>query len=376
MKALTYAEKLIKFESTSQLSNQLPAAYIEQKLKNYGFITERLSYLDANGVRKYSVIGKKGTGHGGLAYFSHSDTVPVANWFSKKFGPYQPAIARDRLYGRGACDMKGSIACMLEAQQAFSPDDLREPFYFVCTADEEVGYLGAKQVVAESKFYREMVAAGTKGIIGEPTMLDVVHAHKGVCSLTAIARGKTGHSGSRDTLNPNLAMIPYLNEMKLIYDETQQNAKWHNGEFDPPTVCWNIGINDHTAALNVVPAESVCTVFLRPMPGQPIDELIERCRKAAAACSLEFSVDRHSGPVYTDPRSDFVKTALELARRKETKTVSYGTDGGVLTELENLIVFGPGNIAQAHTSEEWIAIEQLSLGVEMYIKFIRQFCVG
>jgi len=374
MKALHYAEKLIQFNSTSSLSNKLIAAYLNEILKKDGFVVERLEYRDKNGVRKYSILGKKGKGSGGLAYFCHSDVVPANDWFSTKFGPYEPAIARERLYGRGSCDMKGSIACMLEAQQMFSWSDLKKPFYFICTADEEVGYHGAKQVVSESKFYREIVGAGARGVIGEPTMLEVVHAHKGGCLLIATAIGKAGHSSTQEGVNANLAMIPFLQEMKAIHDETEQNAVWHNNEFTPPTLSWNIGISDHTEAINITPPKSVCTVYFRPMPGQKTEDLVERVRTAAIANRLTLEVEHFSSPLYTDPNSDYVQTALELARRKEAKTVSYGTDGGVFTEMEKLVVFGPGNIAQAHTNDEWIAIEQLSLGVEMYAKFIRRFC--
>ena len=83
--------------------------------------------------------------------------------------------------------MKGSIACMLTAAQRFAWDDLKHPIYFVCTADEEVGFGGAKRVVEESKYYREMVAHKSKAIIGEPTSLEIVHAHKGSIELVATA---------------------------------------------------------------------------------------------------------------------------------------------------------------------------------------------
>ena len=374
MKAQRYLEKMIRFESPSNLSNKEIALYVEMKLQQYQFATERLVYTDANGIPKYSVVGKKGTGRGGLAYFCHSDTVPAPNWFSKSFGPFQPAIARERVYGRGACDMKGSIACMLDAQQSLAPNQLNEPFYFVCTSDEEVGYLGAKQVADESEFYREMVDAQTPGIIGEPTMLEVVYAHKGGCILVATAHGKSGHSSQHGTVNANLAMIPYLNEMKAIFDETESNPKYQNTAFDPPTLSWNIGINDRTHAVNVVPGKSECTVFFRPMPNVAANELIERCRKRAEKLALDFEIRAQKDFLFTDPNSEFVQTSVELARRKRPHTVSYGTDGSVFSELENLIVFGPGSIVQAHTNEEWIALEQLSLGVEMYIRFIRHFC--
>ena len=85
-------------------------------------------------------------------------------------------------------------------------------------------------------------------------------------------------------------MIPYLAEMKAIYDDTERDPAWRNAEFDPPTVCWNIGINDHTRAVNITPPQSICTIYFRPMPGQDASILIERARRAAIANGLDFDV--------------------------------------------------------------------------------------
>src|SRR5690606_17102638 len=116
---------------------------------------------------------------GGMAYFGHTDVVPADPWFSREHGPFQPTVVGERLYGRGSCDMKGSVASMLAAAARFSPSQLKQPVYITCTADEEIGYGGAAAVVKRSKLYREMVAGGSRGIIGEPTLLEVVYAHKG-----------------------------------------------------------------------------------------------------------------------------------------------------------------------------------------------------
>ena len=164
------------------------------KLVKHGFDVEKVEYRDKNRVRKVNLVAKKGAGKGGLAYFAHTDTVPADNWFSRKYGPFEPAISKERLYGRGACDMKGSIASMLTATQRFQWDDLKQPLYLIFTSDEEVGFHGARYVVEESEIYREMVESGTRGIIGEPTNLEVVHAHKGMCIITAKSVGKAAHS--------------------------------------------------------------------------------------------------------------------------------------------------------------------------------------
>jgi len=373
LKALRYARRLIRINSTSKLSNRVISKYLELKLTKYGFVVEKLEYRDKNNVRKVCVIAKKGGGSGGLAYFSHSDVVPANRWFSRKHKPFQPIVASERLYGRGSCDMKGSIACMIAAAQRFSWEDLKKPIYFVCAADEEIGFHGAKCIAEESKFYREMVATGTKGVIGEPTSLDVVYAHKGSLSIRAVAKGKSAHSATTKGSNANLNMIPFLSEMKTIYDETESESKWHNNLFDPPTVSWNIGINDGTKAINIKPGRSVCTVFARLMPDIDVQPLLERVEKVAEENAIELEIVRNE-PFYRDPHSEFVREALKFSNNPKPRTVCYGTDACQFSELEDLIVMGPGSIDQAHTSKEWIALEQLALGTELYDKMIRKWC--
>ncbi|MEX0701201.1 MAG: M20 family metallopeptidase [Planctomycetales bacterium] len=376
MNALDYARELVAFDSTSRHSNLPVSDYVEDALKRIGFETERLEFDDPDGVRKASIVAKKGSGTGGLAYFGHTDVVPADPWFTDEHGPFDPTVKEGRLYGRGSCDMKGSIACMLAAAERVSPLELKQPIYLTCTADEEVGYRGASDVAARSRLFQEMVAGGSRGIIGEPTLLEVVHAHKSTCSLRAISRGRAAHSSTGEGINANLAMIPFLVAMKRIHDELLEDPAWRNEEFQPPTVSWNIGVNDHTHAINITPPQSVCTVYCRAMPGQDVDVLVERARRAAEECGLEFEVRAKGGPLYTDPNSPFVREVLEVAGRARPRTVSYGTDGTKLTALEKLVVFGPGGIAQAHTHDEWIALEQLDAGTALYGKLIDRWCRG
>jgi len=162
--------------------------------------------------------------------------------------------------------------------------------------------------------------------------------------------------------------------MKAMYDELEKDPAWRSPEFDPPGVSWNIGINDHTAAVNITPPQSICTVYFRPMPGQNAEVLIERARSAAERCGIEFRRGHSGRPLYVDPRSAFVQEVLRLAGRAAAQTVAYGTDGAMLGELKNILVFGPGDIAQAHTHDEWIDLAQLELGTSMYARLIEHFC--
>jgi acetylornithine deacetylase len=271
--------------------------------------------------------------------------------------------------------MKGSIACMLAAVDRLRGQKLQKPLYVTCTADEEVGFHGAAHVVQHSKFYREMVAGQSKAIIGEPTELNVVHAHKGIFGFRVIARGKAAHSSTRDGVNANLAMIPFLNEMKQIHDDTLTDPHWLNHEFDPPWISWNIGINDQNCAVNITAPLSVCTVYFRPAPGQDGNELVSRARHAAERCGLEFQHECAGQPLYVDPHGSYVRETVQIAATSSSKTVGYGTDGVMFTELKEILVLGPGSILQAHTDDEWISLDQLQRGTDLYERLIRRWCL-
>lgn len=376
MNALEYAQRLVSFDSVSRKSNVDVTNCVEGMLRDQGFEIERLEYDDAHGVRKACVVGRKGPGSasGGLAYFGHTDVVPADPWFFPDHGPFTPTVKEGRLYGRGSCDMKGSVSCMLAAAARVPAEKLRRPVYITCTADEEIGYGGAQEVARRSQFYREMVAGGAHGIIGEPTCLEVVYAHKGTYGFTAVAHGRAAHSSTNKGINANLAMIPFLVEMKKLHDELERDPQWRHPDFDPPTMSMNIGINDHTAAINITPPQSVCTVYFRPMPGHDADALLSRARSIAEQMGLEFRLGHRGRPLYVDPASPFVQEVLRLADRTKPRTVAYGTDGAMLTELANLLVLGPGDIAQAHTHDEWISLEELDRGTALYTRLIEHFC--
>jgi acetylornithine deacetylase len=374
MNALEYTRDLVAFGSVSSLSNVDVCDHVERVLRGLEFETERIDYLDRAGVKKSNVVGKRGTGRGGLAYFAHTDVVPADNWFSAEHGPFAPMVKEGRLYGRGSCDMKGSLGCMLAAVAAVSPQEQRAPLYVTATADEEVGYVGATEVAQRSTLFKQMVAEQACGIVGEPTELEVVYAHKGTYGFRAISRGRAAHSSTREGINANLAMIPFLVEVKAIHDETERDPAWQDARFDPPTISWNIGINDHTRAVNITPPQSICTVYFRPMPNQKPEVLIERARAAAKRCGVEFEPTWSAPPLEVDPRSDFVLKMLSLADKTAARTVCYGTDGTQYSALKKLVVIGPGSIAQAHTVDEWIDVKQLELGTEFYARCIRQWC--
>jgi acetylornithine deacetylase len=320
------------------------------------------------------LVAKKGVGVGGLAYFGHTDTVPAPQWFTRKVTPYEPVISEGRLYGRGACDMKGSLACILDAAQQVSFEQLVKPLYLVFTADEEIGFGGAKQVVEQSKLYREMIKHGTVGIIGEPTQLQIVHAHKGSYTMRFRTLGKAAHSSTREGRNANWPMIPFLHELWKIREETETLTDWFDNRFDPATLTMNLIMSDSNSAVNVTSPRCDVQVYIRPMPGMDCDSLLQRISHAAKKHDIQMILKKNCEPFWSDPHSDLVKKTQMVMGTDRVQTVGYATDAGVLSEMEQKIIFGPGSIAQAHTNQEFITLDQMRLGIAAYKQLIHHYC--
>ncbi|MDG1894528.1 MAG: M20 family metallopeptidase, partial [Fuerstiella sp.] len=360
MRSIEYLNELIPFPSVSRTSNVDVSRWVDQRLQELGFQTEWLEYNDATGLTKSCVLGRRGPDTGrGLAYFCHTDVVPVDSWSFGNSGPWEPLQTDDRLYGRGSCDMKGSLACMLAAAESAKDQTTDAPLYIVATADEEIGLVGARHIAANSTTYRDIVQRQCRAIIGEPTLLNVVHAHKGGRAMKITSHGVAAHSSTGKGLNANVAMIPFLSDVRELSLRIEGEAEWQDDRFEPPTINMNIGINDHTGALNITPAQSVCTVYFRTMPSIDAEGLVDQIRSLAQQHGLEFGMMFQGESLFTDPQSAYVAELLDLTNTESSQTVAYGTDGSCFTELDDIVVLGPGDIRQAHTDDEWISLEQL-----------------
>lgn len=374
MNATELTKELIRYNTISRNSNVEAVDFIEARMQEIGCEVERVEYLDSNSVRKANLIGRKGrhnaSGKHGIAFLGHIDTVPADGW---NFDPFEARIAGTKMYGRGSCDMKGSVACMLATASRYSASDLDAPIYVVVTADEEVGCIGAQAVVEQSRMFQE--ACPRYGIVGEPTLLKVIHAHKGIIQFLIKARGRAAHSSTGKGENANLKLIPFLSEMQEIYNTLTTDTKHFNYDFDPPFSDWNITFSDGNSAANVTPPLSTCVINYRPMPGQDSQVWIDRVQQSAEKHGLEFAIRHWGDPMLTPRDSKIVRAALEITGQNESLTVPYGTDGMVFGQCMELVVIGPGSILQAHTVDEWIELEQLEQGVSVFSQFVERFCL-
>jgi acetylornithine deacetylase len=365
---LELAQTLIAFPSPFTESNQAIAAYLATLLTDLGFAVEELAYLD-DGKRKVSLVARLGEGTGGLGFFSHTDTVtPNADGWD----PYTPTVQDGKLIGRGACDMKGPLAATVVAAAAFVDQPLQRPLTLVLTADEEIGYGGAKQVVTESRLLREI--RPTYGVIAEPTRLRPVYAHKGGARIHCTAYGRAAHTSTDAGISANFRIAPFLAEMAELNQLFRREARFQNPDFDPPTNGFNMVIDDGGTPSNVTAAKTVCTLGIRPMPHDASQEAIDLILAAAARHNLETDWYLHE-PFAVPPHAPIIQAALAATGRTSAETVPFGTEAAIFKDLAQLVILGPGDIAQAHTVGEWIDLAQLTEAVEVYRQMIHHFCL-
>jgi acetylornithine deacetylase/succinyl-diaminopimelate desuccinylase-like protein len=294
----------------------------------------------------------------------HMDTVPAAE------NQFLPRKEGDRLYGRGACDTKGSIAAMLTALITLAKSKQRPSeteIIFAGLADEESAQAGSR-ALAKSNLKADLA------IIGEPTSLQVVTAHKGNIWLQLDTHGKSAH-GSRPELGRNA-----VHEMARIVDaiETDYAAVLRKRRAHPllghATV--NVGTIRGGTQPNIVPDSCTITVDRRTLPGESESGVKREIETFLARKKLRatFSMARTEPclPMETPAKLPLVQQFLRSAGQRKPVGVHYFCDAAILAEGGiPSVVFGPGDIAQAHTIDEWISVRSLERATEMLVNFLR-----
>ena len=294
----------------------------------------------------------------------HLDTVDAA--FTEQLAP---RVKAGRIYGRGACDTKGSVAAMMTAlcEVAGSRGRPSETeIIFAGLVDEEVGQ-GGSRALAASGFKADLA------IVGEPTRLQIVTAHKGDLWLKLETRGKAAH-GSRPDLGRNA-----VHEMARIVDllETEYAARLRKRRhplLGHGTV--NVGTIEGGVQPNIVPAECSITIDRRTLPGETDAQVWREIRNMLREHGLKAALANTKAapclPLETNPRLPLVRQFLKSAGQTKPAGVNFFCDASVLAHRGiPSVVFGPGDIAQAHTADEWISLASLERGKRILVNFLK-----
>lgn len=381
-------KNLPKFES--QLEQLIASASVSSAnptldMSNAGVINLLASWLDDLGFRteiqdvddhpgKHNLIATIGTGTGGLVLSGHSDTVPYDDiqWHSD---PFMSTQKEGGFYGLGSTDMKGFFAVILESIQKVDLQNLKHPLTVIATADEECSMAGARML------NKAGLPQGEAVIIGEPTDLKPIRMHKGILMQSIRIIGLSGHSSNPELGNSALeAMYEVLGELKQYRRLLQ--SKYQNAGFEIAVPTMNLGCIHGGDNPNRICGQCELQFDIRPLPGMSIDELQADIDKLLIPIADNHGVQIQHEPLfngvnaYEEPAtSELVKTAERLTNYKPD-SVAFATEAPFFQSMgKQTLVMGPGSIDQAHQPNEFLPIDQIQPGIDLYQKFIEHYCL-
>jgi acetylornithine deacetylase/succinyl-diaminopimelate desuccinylase-like protein len=316
-----------------------------------------------------------------LVYEAHQDTVPIDGM---TIAPFGGEVRGERVWGRGACDIKGGMAAMLSAFARWAERKTPPPVTLVlaCTVNEEHGYSGAARLAqAWAEGGSRLLPRPPDGIIvAEPTSLQVVVAHKGVSRWRCRTRGKAAHSSEPQRGENAIFKMARVLQALEQYQREEAPRRGEHPLVGRPSL--SVGLISGGISVNTVPDECVIEIHRRLLPGEdPLAAQRHVIEHVAACCPGE--APEHDplylagGGLANDINESLAERLCAAARRHADASVvgvQYGTNAAASSAAGvPSVVFGPGHIAQAHTKDEWIEIEQLHRAVEVYDDFVGAF---
>ena len=366
---LTTAEmlaRLASYDTTSRNSNLALIGFVRDYLDAHG-IPYRIS-TDQTGEKAnlHAIVGPQTAG--GVALSGHVDTVPVDGqaWSAD---PFTLRRADGRLYARGSADMKGFVSACLAAVPDIKARPLARPLHLFISYDEEVGCHGAKRLIEDLD---ESRLKPTFCVVGEPSGMQPIVAHKGKLNLRVNVRGLPGHSSEP---GKGVNAIQAAGEaLAYVAAETRRLPKegpFADG-FDPPHTTIHVGTIKGGTILNIIPERCEFIMEWRTIPNDDATHHLERMRQFVLTniepamhavnrnTGFDFDVQLTMPGLSLSPDHELTSIVKQLTGSNSTGKVSYGTEGGYYQGSGiPTIVCGPGHIAQAHQPDEWIAQDQL-----------------
>ena len=353
---IALARDLVAIDSRSFVSNLQVADRIEAALR--GFEVERLDYSDAAGVAKRVLVAHRGPA-GGLAFSGHMDTVPDTGWTDD---PWSARVEGGVLRGLGSADMKGPLAACIEAAQAL-PQGV--PATLLITTDEETTKLGAKEIVARSELLRR--AKPRAILVAEPTGMVPVRGHRAHIQFTATAHGVQAHSSTGEGRNANWALVPFLVEMRRVFEWLRADPALQDTAYDPPFGDFNPVIDNHGTAINVTVPLATVRIKFRYSAGVDPMLVVRRVREAAAAAGLTLEEAWEGRPPEL-PAGHALIAQVERVTGNTATTAPYGTDAAELSAIAPCFLLGPGSIDVAHKPGESVPVAALEGAVPVFMQ--------
>lgn len=360
---------LITFDTTSRDSNLPLIDHVESRLQAAGITSQRIPNLEGTKANLLATIpAADGTTTGGIVLSGHTDVVPVdgQDWSSD---PFTPEIRDGRYYARGSADMKSFVGVILSRLEQLTAAKLREPVHLAFSYDEEVGCVGAIDLV-KAITASELAPRGC--VVGEPSSMRVIRGHKSMNVFRVDFHGVAAHS----SLTPEgVNAIAYASEFVAFVHAVAAEFRTE-GPFDEAYVVPYTTVTANTftggIAVNTIPAEASVQFEFRSLGSVDRQALIARFRAEAdrlgramaaenADAGVDFAIEAEAPGCETPHDAAIVSLAANWGGIATDDKVTYGTEAGLFSEAGiPTVVCGPGDIAQAHAPDEFIELEQIA----------------
>ena len=365
---------LISFETISGEDNNSIINYCDNILRKFGASSFRTFDKDKKRVNLFATIkSKKISNKKPIILSGHTDVVPVSKGWSTN--PFKATIKENKLYGRGSCDMKGFIACTLAFAPIYSKSNLDRDIHFSFTFDEETACQGAPILIKELK--KREIKDGIC-IVGEPTNMKIIDAHKGCYEYTTYFKGLAGHSSApHKGVNAAEYASKYVNKLFELRDILKDRTP-KNSIFDPPHSTLSIGGIFGGIAHNVIadkcyinwetrPVVKEDAIFLNQELDKYVNEvLLPEMKKVYSSSSIEKKVIGEIIGFNREDKSDACELISSLTGDNSRQVVSFGTEAGLFQEIGiSTVVCGPGSIEQAHKIDEFIVLDELKKCIKL-----------
>ncbi len=361
--------RLVGYDTVSARSNLALIEDVREYLGRHGVAARLVHNGDRTKANLYATIGPDVPG--GVVLSGHTDVVPVEGqkWSSD---PFVLAERDGQLYGRGAVDMKSFIAVALALVPAFKERRLKRPIHLFLSYDEEVGCFGAPHLL---RLLGTELPKPALAIIGEPTSMRVVNAHKGVAAQATTIIGREAHSSAPQLGVSAIALMgrfmTFLEHLARELEAEGDSRAMPGLDFDPPWTTLNLGMIHGGTALNIIARECRLAWEFRPLPGIDIETILAGV-EGFVETELRPVVRAAGGGIVTErlctvpalrPEVNGLaeSLALHLTGQNRTATAAFGSESGQFQDAGiSAVMCGPGDIAQAHKPDEFIAVDQLA----------------
>ena len=355
------------------MSNKPVIDHLAEQFESLGFECELIPIPDSE-TTKFNLIATLGSGPGGLVLAGHTDTVPLDEelW---SLDPFKVTQRDGKLFGLGVTDMKGFFPIIMEAVKPLLDKSFKEPLIVLATADEETSMQGARSIAEMGR------PKARAAIIGEPTGLQPVKAHKGIMMDSVRLLGQSGHSSDPSLGNNALdAMHAVISDLMIYREELKQ--RYSSDLFSIPHPTLNLGVIHGGDNPNRICGHCELEFDIRLMPGMHIETVRGEIRNRIATLMNPLGIQFELAALFTgvpaffaDENSALLKTAEKLTGHAGI-SVGFGTEGPFLQELGmDTIIMGPGNIDQAHQPDEYMSIDMIEPCIDVLQKMISHHCL-